>query len=59
VTVAHTRYLEAQQQTQQRAELLAELTQTYQAQQRPERPTSRLAQARQRWQAAHQRCATA
>lgn len=56
VTVAHTRYLEAQQQTQQRADLLAELTQTYQAQQRPERPTSRLAQARQRWQAAQLRC---
>lgn len=56
VTVAHTCWLEAQEQLQQRADLLADLTQTYQAQQRPERPTSRLAQARQRWQAAQQRC---
>jgi len=56
VSVVQTRFLEAQQQTQQRAQLLADLTQTYQAQQRPERPTSRLAQARRRWQAAEQRC---
>jgi hypothetical protein len=35
---------------------LADLGRAYQAHQRPERPTSRLAQARKRWQAARKRC---
>lgn len=56
VAIAQTRLTEAQQQAQHLFPVLADLAQTYQAQQRPERPTSRLAQARQRWQAAQKRC---
>ena len=53
---AQIRLQEAYRQQQQRQELLAELEQTYQGQQRSERPTSRLAQARQRCQAVQKRC---
>lgn len=55
MSVAQTRLAEAQQQVQHREQVLADLEQTYQAQQCLERPTSRLAQARQRWQAAQKR----
>jgi hypothetical protein len=53
---AQARLSEAHRQAQERQSMVADLEQTYQAQQRPERPTSRLAQARKRWQAAQKRC---
>jgi len=53
---AQTRLSEAHRQAQERQSVLADLEQTYQAHQRGERPTGRLAQARKRWQAAQKRC---
>jgi hypothetical protein len=53
---AQTRLSEAHRQAQERQSILADLEQTYQARQRRERPASRLAQARKRWQAAQKRC---
>jgi hypothetical protein len=53
---AQARLSAAHRQAQERQSVLADLEQAYQAQQRPERPASRLAQARQRWQAAQKRC---
>jgi hypothetical protein len=53
---AQTRLSEAHRQAQERQSVLADLEQAYQVCQRRERPTSRLAQARQRWQAAQKRC---
>jgi hypothetical protein len=52
---AHTRLAEAQQQRQERKALLADLEEKYRVRQRPERPTSQLALARQLLNAAHKR----
>jgi hypothetical protein len=52
---ARARLEGAKQQIQERKLVLAELERVYQARQRPERPTSKLAQARKRFQAAIRR----
>jgi len=56
VRMAHKRLAEAGQQVQERQALLADLEEDYRVRQRAERPTSRLALARQRLKAAGQRC---
>ncbi len=53
---AQGRLVEAHQQAQEREGVLEELAKRYQERQRQERPTSRLAQARRRVQAARRRC---
>jgi len=52
---AYTRLAEAQQQILERQALLTDLEKSYRVRQRPERPTSQLALARQRLNAAHMR----
>jgi hypothetical protein len=52
---AHTCLTEAHQQVQERQALLADLEESYRVCERPERPTSQLAQARKRLNAAHKR----
>ena len=52
---AHHRLTEAGEQVQKRQAALADLAERYRVQQRPERPTSQLAVARKRLQAAQQR----
>jgi len=54
--LAQHRLAEAQQQVQERQVALVGLEEAYRLRQRPERPTSRLALARQRLQAAEHRC---
>jgi len=56
VRLAHNRLAEARQQAQERQVILANLEEAYRLRQRSERPTSRLALARQRLKAAEQRC---
>jgi len=56
MTAAQARLHQALLQTQERSEQVSELEQDYQAHNRQERPTSRLGQARRRWQAAQRRC---
>jgi hypothetical protein len=53
---AQARLEQAQQQVQERCQVLTQLEQRNQICKHPERPTGRLAQARQRWQAAQRRC---
>jgi hypothetical protein len=55
VCLAHSRLAEARQQAQERKVTLANLEEAYRLRQRPERPTSQLALARQRLQAAERR----
>jgi hypothetical protein len=56
VRLAHNRLAEARQQAQERQVTLVNLEEEYRLRQRPERPTSQLALARQRLQAAERRC---
>ena len=56
VQQAQDRLAQARQQLQERQALLADLTESYQLRHRQAGPTSRLAQACRRWQAAERRC---
>jgi hypothetical protein len=56
VAAAQARLQQARQQAQERCQVLTQLEQRNQVRKHPERPTGRLAQARQRWQAAQRRC---